>query len=46
MQISCELQARIDHRGEAIHFGMSNVAGVFDLEASESFGIEAEQVRS
>uniref|UniRef100_A0A915Q053 Eukaryotic translation initiation factor 3 subunit A n=1 Tax=Setaria digitata TaxID=48799 RepID=A0A915Q053_9BILA len=40
------VKARIDHRGGSIHFGAADAAlsGFFDLEASDGFGSEAEQV--
>uniref|UniRef100_A0A0R3S108 Eukaryotic translation initiation factor 3 subunit A n=1 Tax=Elaeophora elaphi TaxID=1147741 RepID=A0A0R3S108_9BILA len=40
------VKARIDHRGGSIHFGAADAAlsGFFDLEVSDSFGGEAEQV--
>ncbi|EFO16467.2 eukaryotic translation initiation factor 3 subunit 10 [Loa loa] len=40
------VKARIDHRGGSIHFGAADAAlsGFFDLEVSDGFGGEAEQV--
>ncbi|VDM97595.1 unnamed protein product [Thelazia callipaeda] len=40
------VKARIDHRGGCIHFGATDAAlsGFFDLEASDGFGNDAEQI--